>query len=513
MNNSIAVIRSLVIYGVCLPLAIYLGYLLATPENRDSLIFAGAILGVLLIPIVLNWHHPLLVVSWNASAVVFFSPGQPPLWLAMAAAAFGAAIFRRALNRGNKFLPAWSVTWPLLFILVVVMATAKMTGGISMRLGGGDSYGGKRYFFIVGAVIGFFALISRETPLKLARRYVGYFFLSGMTTVISILVVFVPSWLYWIFLIFPADMYGVQTLMSGASAFSGDSLTRLGGLGIAGQAIIYVLLAFFGIRQLLTFRRTIWIVVMLLAFLVSLYAGFRSSILQLVGVFALVFWLEGLVRTRWLPIFGALAIAVSLAVLPFVQDLPKSVQRSLSILPIKIDPVAAADAQYSTEWRLRMWRQMWPEVPNYLLLGKGYSINSRDLEFAQQATQWGGDNVEIALLAGDYHSGPLSVLIPFGLAGAVGFLWFLAAAIRALHRNRRYGDPRLQSFNNLLFACFIVRAVFFFGIYGSLYNDLFFFTGIVGLSISLNGGIRAPAVATQTAHVPAARLRQPRAAH
>ena len=513
MNNSLAVIRSLVIYGVCLPLAIYLGYLLATPENRDSLVFAGAILGVLLIPIVLNWHHPLLVVSWNASAVVFFSPGEPPLWLAMAAAAFGMAIFRRALNRGTKFLSAWSVTWPLLFLLVVVMATAKLTGGIGMRLGGGDMYGGKRYLFIVGAVIGFFALISRETPLKLARRYVGYFFLSGMTAVISILVVFVPSWLYWIFWIVPADVYGIQALMSASSAFSGDELTRLGGLGVAGQAAFSVILAFFGVEKLLTLRRAGWLMVLLATFLISLYAGFRSSVIQLVGTFALIFWLEGLVRTRWLPVFAGLLITVCLAVLPFVQELPKSVQRSLSILPIKIDPVAAADAQYSTEWRLRMWRQMWPEVPNYLLLGKGYSINSRDLEFAQTATQWGGDNIEVALLAGDYHSGPLSVLIPFGAAGAVGFIWFLVAAVRALHRNRRYGDPQLRTINNFLFVCFIVRGFFFFGIYGSLYTDLFFFTGLVGLSISLNGGIRGPARATQTNYVPAVRLRQPRAAH
>jgi len=67
-------------------------------------------------------------------------------------------------------------------------------------------------------------------------------------------------------------------------------------------------------------------------------------------------------------------------------------------------------------------------VPRYLLLGKGYSINPSDLEMAGAArfahtAESGG----VAIIAGDFHSGPLSLLIPLGIFGAIGFIWFLIA--------------------------------------------------------------------------------------
>jgi hypothetical protein len=31
------------------------------------------------------------------------------------------------------------------------------------------------------------------------------------------------------------------------------------------------------------------------------------------------------------------------------------------------------------------------------------------------------------MYAGDYHNGPLSILIPFGLFGMIAFLWLLGA--------------------------------------------------------------------------------------
>jgi len=94
-----------------------------------------------------------------------------------------------------------------------------------------------------------------------------------------------------------------------------------------------------------------------------------------------------------------------------------------------------------------------------------------------------------AAFAGDYHSGPLSVIIPFGIFGAAGFVWFLIAGGRVLYLNHRYGDPSLKLINACLFAYFLCRVISFFFIFGALYYDLYFFTGTVGLSLSLNGGV------------------------
>ncbi len=93
-------------------------------------------------------------------------------------------------------------------------------------------------------------------------------------------------------------------------------------------------------------------------------------------------------------------------------------------------------------------------------------------------------------MVGDYHNGPLSVIIPFGIWGVIGWLWFLATATRALYLNYRNSDPQLKTINRFLFAYFVARIIFFFFIFGGFYSDLAIFTGIVGLSISLNNGIR-----------------------
>ncbi len=99
---------------------------------------------------------------------------------------------------------------------------------------------------------------------------------------------------------------------------------------------------------------------------------------------------------------------------------------------------------------------------------------------------------EGAIVSGDYHSGPLSILIPFGIFGLIAFVWFLAAGLRVLYRNYRYGDPSLTKLNTLLLSYFATHVVFYFVGFGSLHSDLALFTGLIGLSVALNHGMRGP---------------------
>ena len=131
----------------------------------------------------------------------------------------------------------------------------------------------------------------------------------------------------------------------------------------------------------------------------------------------------------------------------------------------------------------------------YLWLGKGYSINPTDLYLTEQAVRRNrSPGYAGAILSGDYHSGPLSVCVPFGVFGSLVFLAFLVVSIRALYLNFRYGSEELRTINRFLFACFCGRTIFFFVAFGALAYDFFIFTGIVGLSVALNRGIcRKPA--------------------
>jgi O-antigen ligase len=148
-----------------------------------------------------------------------------------------------------------------------------------------------------------------------------------------------------------------------------------------------------------------------------------------------------------------------------------------------------------------MWREVLPEVPKYLFLGKGYSIDPVDLYLTEQASQSGLlSNYETSIIAGDYHNGPLSVLMPFGLPGAIAVLWLLGAGVKVLYGNMRYGDARLRLINAVLLSYFLAQTIQFFFVVGAISSQLVAFMGILGLSVSFNGGVcRKPAVARQTA--------------
>ena len=145
MLNALTIIRSLIIYGLCLPLAVYLGYVVANPMDRTAFVVVLTVAALPLVPILLRWHHLLLILSWNFSMVLFFVQGSPYLWMAMTATSLLLTILQQILKRDVNFSSVSSITWSLLFLAFVIFITAKLTGGMGIRTFGGANYGGKRY--------------------------------------------------------------------------------------------------------------------------------------------------------------------------------------------------------------------------------------------------------------------------------------------------------------------------------------------------------------------------------
>jgi O-Antigen ligase len=503
MSNALTIIRSLVIYSLCLPLAIMLGYLLAMPMDAMSFTIVVAALFLPLMPVLLKYHHLLLIACWNTTAVLFFLPGRPTLCLVMTGVSFLVSIVQHILNRNIRFLSVPSVTRPLIFLALVIVVTAQVTGGLGARLLGGDSYGARRYALLLAAIIGYFALSSFRVPPGKATLFVALYLLGAITSVVGNLAPYVNPSFYFIFSLFPVESLA---FMSGGP---GEELAlRMGGLTFAGAAMAYYILARHGVRELFNFQDTWslspirirgglgfnnpWRFFIFIGLIwISLLGGYRSVAIILAGTFLLQFYLEGLFRTQLLPALLMIGILLGALSLPMVNRLPITIQRSLSFLPLDIDPIARYAADSTTEWRLRIWQQMLPMVPQYFFLGKGYAINPGELNLLQDAAERGsGDSSEAAIVTGDYHSGPLSLIIPLGIFGVIGFLWFLSAGFKVLINNFRHGDPELRLINTFLLAYFTVRVLFYFVIFGAFYGEFCIFTGLIGLSVSLNGGVR-----------------------
>jgi O-antigen ligase len=487
-----AALKTLLVYAVILPLAVFVGWMVAGDiRTRASFTAIMAVVFVLSTPLLLRWHYPVLVLTWNTFITIFFLPGQPSLWMLMAFLNVGIALLHRVMTKRPMFISAPAITGSLLFLLAVVLITAQLRGGIGLRIFGGGTHGGKGYIYILAAIVGYFALASRRIPREQAKFYIGLFLLPALLAVGSNLIYYAGDSFYFLFAIFPIGFAAVQA----QSELGG--VTRLSGIGIGAMALAFYLVAVRGIGGLL--QR--WWRVLLLIMLVALttISGYRSTPVLLGLVLALLFVFEGQFRSpRFLLIAFAGLIALAM-LLPFTDQLPRPVQRSLTFLPVKVDPAIRRDAQGSTEWRVQMWQALVPDLPKYLWLGKGYALHPLDLYLTQEAMRRSlVPQYQGALVAGDYHSGPLSVYIPFGSFGALAFLVFLGVSIRALYRNYRYGDPEMRNINRFLLAYFCARAFFYLFAFGSFNMDLYQFTGIMGLSVALNHGVcRRPEAAVQ----------------
>lgn len=476
------------VWMIILPLALFVGYLLATPDTTMSFGVVSLLVFTLSIPLVLRWHYPILLFSWSAYLVLFFLPGHPFLWMLTTLLSLTISVFRRSINKTENFIKTPSIALPLMFFGAVVLITAKLTGGIGVAALGSESYGGKRYVYIFGAILGYFALTSQSIAASRAKKYTVLFLISGLTAIISNLAYIGGPSFYFLFAFFPVEFAATQAI--GEQSMTG--LVRLSGLTFGCMALYCTLLGIYGVRGILDTHKIWRIGLVLLTGVASLLAGFRSSVIAFALLFFLLFCLEGLYRTRWLPITILGAVLMATVTLPFVSKMPFSVQRALSILPLplEIDPAVQQNAVNSSEWRLDMWKVLAPEIPEYFWLGKGYSINPSDLYLTEELQRLGlASPNEWAIVSGDYHSGPLSLIITFGFFGTIGFVWFLIACLRALYCNYKFGNAELRKINALLFAYFLTRVFFFLFIYGSVSDDILLFVGIIGFNISLNNGI------------------------
>jgi O-antigen ligase len=179
-----------------------------------------------------------------------------------------------------------------------------------------------------------------------------------------------------------------------------------------------------------------------------------------------------------------------LMLMPFTTHLPKSIQRTLSFLPIEVDSRVRMDAQSSLDWRFEMWRAVVPDLPKYIWLGKGFAQSPTEIYLTQEAVRRGRvPGYQGAILSGDFHSGPLSIYVPFGSIGVLTFLIFVFASIRGLYLNMSHGDEELRIINRFLFAYFTGHVIFFIFAFGAFSYQMCSFTGTIGLSVALNGGI------------------------
>lgn len=491
MSREASLLRGLIVMGICVPLALFLGYQLAVPGRLSSL-WIGLVLGALFVPLLLRWHHPLLIVAWNLQILAFVLPGKPRIMFLIAAISLFITIVARALRKQEAWIHCPSVSIPLIIIGLVTVFTMEQRGGISGRVFGTESWGVSRYLGVLGAIIGYFALISQRVTPQKAKLMSSLFILSGLTAMLPDLIFLAGPPFYFMLSFFPMG----YTTYHAYYLTGVEEVQRFAGIGQAMAYLSWFLLLRYGIRGMFDWHHPWRLAVFVGVFLLSMIGGFRGAVVFLAILFIVQAYLERVHRSRLVFVFLGGGMVVATLLVGFADRLPLVMQRSLSFLPIKVDPTARQEAENTIDWRLQMWRIVAPEVPKYLFLGKGYAFDSTDLYLSNIGRERGfSPAYEQAMITSDYHNGILTLIIPLGIYGFVAFLAFCWGALRALYANFRYGDPELKQINTFLLALFATKVFWYFVPYGEFYLDLMTFTGIIGLSLTLNGGVRKKALA------------------
>jgi len=488
MTNPAAAMRMLITYAVCIPVAIIVGYMLTNPLDYGTLGFFGLIAAILISPFFIKWHYQMLVFSLGSPIICFFLVGKPPFFQVMVAVSLVIAITERILNSDKRLVSVPMMTAPLLFLAGVLYMTAELTGGIGLHSLGGGAGGGRKYLEAFTGVGMFFALTSRTIPPQRRNFYLMLYMLPGLLSIISDMFPYLPSPLNKINLLIPPS--GIN-----ADATSLAS-TRFSSLAHAMNVGVYFMLARYGMRGIFSAMNPGRLLVFAVMFAVSLMGGYRNIFIGTFMTMGLMFIFEGMHRTRLMPLAVMAGVVFATLLVSFSQQMPFTIQRSMSFLPLKWDPEVVISADGSAEWRYRMWRDLWPKVPEYLLLGKGYTISEQDYNYIGQGAFVGGvqlDNSQQSLaISSDYHSGPLSTLIPFGIWGAIGMLWLMAASLYVLYRNYRYGEEAMRTLNTFLLVSTLSGIIGFFFIFGAFHSAIGGYAMAAGFSIAMNGRVAGP---------------------
>ena len=294
--------RIQLVYVFAIPLALTLGFLVSSPDEY-TFSALGLILLFLALPLFLKWHHAWLIIFWNTAFNAFFLPGQPDVWLIFGALSFGMSFLNYIMFQ-KRFLRVPEMTIPLVFLALVVVGTACCRGGIGIRSLGGATNGGRYYVFILGAIVGYFALTAESIPSAKSQKMAGLYFLSGTTFVLSNLAYSLGPSFFFLYYLIPSDFATGQV----ASDYGLASSNRLQGLAPACTGVFCFLLLRYGIRGLFDWARPWRFIFLGLTVGASFFAGFRSIFVLLFLIFAFQFYFEGLFRTHILPIVVGLAV-------------------------------------------------------------------------------------------------------------------------------------------------------------------------------------------------------------
>ena len=431
--------------------------------------------GAALWAIALPYHAPLALAismaTFNSALIVPFSPGPMTVADAALLLAWSGVPLVIMLRRFPADTIYMVQTNKAIFIGVLVylaaLATIIVARGVGFGFLGDSAGGGKIYFRQLISVI--IPLLFVVTPVdeKNFLRLATLYFVLSVTYLISDAVL--------------AIMPGAANLILSVLQLPTDAVffefstrqfgfRRLQSLFYVCPKIVFALLMYFSLKDVLG-RRAWWLIpTMLFVLGVGLGSGHRANLIHTGAFFLVLFLVQRAFTPRHLILIVSTTVLGTALLYATAEFMPSAVQRAVSFLPgIEVDSNVAADAAATWSSRIETTRRGVEMIPDFWLLGRGFTRYADLIPNSREVL----DSVAYAVLQGHFLNGFVGLMVNTGLLGTAGLCIFLFAGGRlagtVVGQARVIGfDSTLARTGSVVASLYFVDLVFFFLLEGNV---------------------------------------------
>jgi hypothetical protein len=419
-------------------------------------------IGLIALPFaIMLMHRPqeTFVLALILDATGMAIPGVSYTSLGLIAKVLLIVIFAMGFVMGRRLWKgeAQAEKKPLLCFAGLILLLMSVRGS-GIRMLGSSSWGGMIYIILFIGIIFYFAV----NGLRLQGKQI--------------------QWIVWGSLL--AGLIGAALRLKGFSAAEeaeGVSVTRL-------RWLMPIATALFPIVFALKLKKAPWVSALLLLISLTMIGltGFRSKLVGVVMVAVGYGFFKARSKIKYIMIMGLFGVVAWGGIIVISPALPSGIQRSISFVPgARVAIGEANDAKGSIEWRVEIWKYCMEQSTQYLLLGRGSAFDVRDtvgelgVNDVRTISPWFAFQTRV------YHSGPLSLLIDYGIPGLLIALWLTILVIK-----RCWGfAQRMATFDTFesryaLFLCvsLLWQWVAFYLVYGDMPG---FSRMIVGTAVAI----------------------------
>ncbi|MEI8283807.1 MAG: hypothetical protein WCG52_02345 [bacterium] len=407
-------------------------------------------------------------------------------------AAFGMFLVYTAFKR-TKFTS--SLDWLDFFLAINVayIAFTYLKNPVGLNFMGSDVVGGRPYFSILIALLGYIVMRQADAPSKVLFWLPALIIFPNLIVgILNIVVQLVPGVGRLVFPIYTGisieDVVAVQ--QSGPTDEG-----RLFSLGSLGITIIQALCSYFPPATFFHPSRFLGLGALALAYLLIGLSGFRSAIMASTAYVLISTVLRRRFKDLYILGFVGVVLALVLAGLNAGGvSLPFSIQRAFSFLPLGWSERVVQVAESSTDWRVKMWKEALTSnrIIADKIYGDGFGFSRADMNAWTTQLMTGSSGIigasdeELFMIRGAFHSGPVSSIKYVGYIGLV--LVFLLQTYFARHSWKLY--RKVEGTKLAPMGIFVAswgvytlfEFYFIFGAYNNYIVDVFLYAGFVKLT-------------------------------